>query len=61
MARPASSLDSGSNCAKRPKAAVDPSARIMTSRALAGAIPGDAREAQFDGLECPGLLHAGGA
>ena len=34
----------------------------MTSRALAGANPRkDAREAQFDGLECGELLHEGGA
>ena len=35
---------------------------IMTSRALAGANPRkDTREAQFDGLVCGELLHAGGA
>ena len=33
----------------------------MTSRALAGLFPANAREGQFDGLERGGLLCAGGA
>jgi hypothetical protein len=39
MAGLASTSDSGWNCAKRPKAAVDPDARIVASRALAGLFP----------------------